>query len=180
MQSQNDTLSQVSRNSHSKQRVKDLKSEITRVEMQAALDQWASNLVAISRAKRSGEDYKTLAKTCILETYNYEDGSVLFKPTLASEKTFRTTFEGAHSYFVGDNPNFPEDRGFALNPWEKVDFEIAGIIIGENHGIVMGNKILTDINGRVTIANFTMGFVRVNDSKLKINLHHSSLPFNPN
>jgi hypothetical protein len=156
------------------------KGEVTRAEIEAALDQWGKNLVAISRAKRAGEDYKATAKAAIESTYDYQNGPVLFKPTLASERTFRTTFEGALSYFVGGNAQFPEDRGFALNPWDQVQFDLAGVILGDKHGIVMGNKLLTDVSGKITIANFTMGFVRDIHGQLKINLHHSSLPYSPN
>lgn len=150
---------------------------VNQAEIESTLKIWANNLVAISKAYRAGLDYTRTARELINNTYNYENGPVLFKPTLASEHAFRTTYEGAVSYFIGGNPAYSEDRGFALNNWESVDFELAGFILGENHGIVMGNKKLKDATGKITIANFTMGFVRDSSGQLKINLHHSSLPF---
>jgi hypothetical protein len=33
--------------------------------------------------------------------------------------TFRTARRGAISYFVGSDPEFPEDTGFALKRWVK-------------------------------------------------------------
>ncbi len=152
---------------------------ISRAEVDLALETWGSNLVSISKTFRAGEDYQKTASELIKKTYNYEIGPVLFKPTLASVITFRNTFEGALSYFVAGNSDYTEDRGFALNPWEKVNFEIAGVVLAKDHAIVMGNKLLSDITGRITKANFTMGFIRDENGKLKINLHHSSLPYLP-
>lgn len=154
-----------------------MKMAVTRAEIEAALKVWGSNLVSISKAFRSGADHKKLAAELIKNTYNYGNGQVLFKPTLASQNTFRTTFDGALSYFVGGDSRFEEDRGFALNPWESVEFEIAGVVLGKTHGIVMGNKHLKDTSGKLILANFTMGFVRDSSGGLKINLHHSSLPY---
>eukprot|EP01033_Poteriospumella_lacustris_P016692 gene16692-11946_t len=150
-------------------------------EVVEALDRWGKGLVAISQAKATGGDYVSLAKRIIEQNYAYDFSTVLFKPTLASQIMFRGTFEGALSYFVANNPQkFPEDGGFALNPWTKVGFDTTGIITGENHAIVMGNKLLTNNVNQVTVANFTMGFIRVpGTGELKINLHHSSLPYSP-
>jgi len=42
-------------------------------------------------------------------------GAVLFKPTLpVNPQTFRATRAGALAYFVGGDPSFPKDKGFAL------------------------------------------------------------------
>ena len=172
------TISQPLTNAYSlKTPVTVMKSGVTKAEIDHALKTWGNNLVAISKAKRAGSDFKKVAENAILNTYFYQNGPVLFKPTLASKKTFRTTYEGALSYFIGGNTQHEEDRGFALNPWESVEFEIAGMILGENHGIVMGNKHLKDNSGKITIANFTMGFVKDENDQLRINLHHSSLPY---
>ena len=75
------------------------------------------------------------AEAHIDQFYNYgknREGSVLFKPTLATEKQFRLTFEGALSYFVGGNPNFSKimvsqlNHGLRLNGkvWELISSEI--------------------------------------------------------
>ncbi len=153
--------------------------QISQQEVDQALKNWGEGLVAISKAGRTNGNAVAIAEKTINDLYNYKNGTVLFKPTLASKAAFRTTFEGALSYFVGGNENFAEDRGFALNPWIKVDFDIAGIILGDNHAIVMGDKLLTDTNGKLTRANFTMGFTKKSE-RLVINLHHSSLPYQPN
>lgn len=153
---------------------------VTEDEVKGMLRTWGDALVAIATAKREGKDYVKVADGVLDAAYGYGKGTVLFKPTLASgEQTFRGTKEGALSYFVGGNPKYTQDGGFAIKPWAKADFYVAGIITGEKHGIVMGNKLLKDVDDNLTVANFTMGFFRDTDGSLKINLHHSSLPFTP-
>jgi hypothetical protein len=154
-------------------------SAVKKEDVLRALNRWGSGLVSIATAKAENKDVVAVAKDVLQKNYFYGSGTVLFKPTLASKVMFRTTFEGALSYFVGGNPQFPEDAGFALNPWVKVEFEPAGVITGQDHAIVMGNKLLTNKSNQVVIANFTMGFIRCSDGELRINLHHSSLPYVP-
>ena len=48
--------------------------------------------------------------------YAYDNSEVLFKPTLASKKMFRSNLEGVVSYFVAGNDKYPEDNGFATGP----------------------------------------------------------------
>jgi hypothetical protein len=150
---------------------------VTRAQIQAALTKWGTGLVSIATAKAEGRDFVKQAQKVLDENYNYKLGPVLFKPTLAQENTFRLTLEGALSYFVGGNSKYREDAGFALNPWVDVQFEVANVIEGYGYGIVMGNKHLKNSAGDIVIANFTMGFVTDDLGNLKINLHHSSLPF---
>lgn len=150
---------------------------IEKFEMENSLKEWAAGLLSISNAFANNDDYKSIAKNVILKNYAYDLGVVLFKPTLASSIPFRNSYESTLSYFIGGDKNYPEDRGFALNPWSKVEFDIAGFIASEKQGLVMGNKILKQHHGNTTIANFTMGFIRSLKGDLKINLHHSSLPY---
>ena len=51
---------------------------------------------------------------------------VLFKPTKAKEVPFRYTLEDALSYFIGGK--YPEDSGFALEPWKEINFDVKGEI----------------------------------------------------
>lgn len=155
------------------------KPTIEKSEVMEALEKWGEGLLSISRAHATQEDYISVAKRMLEGVYAFKEGDILFKPTLASVNPFRTTFESALSYFIGGNDKFSEDRGFALNSWVNVKFEIAGIITSEKQALVMGNKILKQLNGNITVANFTMGFIRSSNGELKINLHHSSLPYTP-
>ena len=63
---------------------------------------WGEGIVKIGKVFTEQGDYKTAAAEHIHEFYNYQEGSVLFKPTLTSQKQFRLDFDGALSYFVGD------------------------------------------------------------------------------
>jgi hypothetical protein len=56
-------------------------------------------IVKIGKVFLEKGDYKAAAEEHINEFYNYQEGQVLFKPTLAAYKQFRLDFEGAQSYF---------------------------------------------------------------------------------
>ncbi len=153
---------------------------ITIAEVEAAQKAWGAALVAISTEYDSnGKAAATRLAERVLDTaYGYNMGPVLFKPTLAAAPTtFRTTREGALSYFVGGNPNYPGDSGFALKHWRAYKIDNAGILITGNSAISMGNVTLTDSKGNVTVVDKTWGYVRDGEGKLRIVLHHSSLPF---
>ena len=87
---------------------------------------WGEGIVKIGKVFLDQGDYKAAAEEHINEFYNYDEGAVLFKPTLTSQKQFRLDFEGALSYFVGGNSNYPEDHGFAIKPWSNVQWENIG------------------------------------------------------
>lgn len=95
-------------------------------------------------------------------------------------QTFRTTKEGALAYFVGQNPDFPDDTGFALKGWTDVQIENAAIFIDGNVAKTMGNVMITNKDGSVTTVDKTWGFVRDTEGALRIVLHHSSLPYTAN
>lgn len=139
---------------------------------------WGNAVVAIGKAYKSGGNYKALATTIVDNLYAYDEGPVLFKPTLASEQQFRNKEEEAVSYFV--KGMLSEDKGFALKPWSKVRFENIGISISCNNAVTMGNYYFTDANtGKETKVEYTFGYVLNKDGMIRINVHHSSLPFNP-
>ena len=119
------------------------------------------------------------AESLINRLYGYNNGTVLFKPTKAKDNQFRLTFEGAKSYFIGENSDFSEDKGFALQPWINVRFENASVVLKENSAIAMGNYFFTETSGNVVKVEYTFGYFLNENNNLKINLHHSSLPFNP-
>merc|ERR1711965_677264 len=113
----------------------------------------------------------------IKKLYGYDNGIVLFKPTKAKESQFRLSFEGAKSYFIGGDENFSEDSGFALQPWTNVRFENASVILNEKTATAMGNYFFTDIQGNIVKVEYTFGYFLDLKGFLKINLHHSSLPY---
>ena len=151
---------------------------ITEKDVINAQETWANQIVAIGKAYKDKGDYKALAANTVDTLYGYDEGTVLFKPTKASEGQFRLTEEDALSYFV--KGKVAEDKGFALQPWSKVRFENAGMSVACNDAVTMGNYYFTDANtGKETKVEYTFGYRKNNDGKLLIDLHHSSLPFNP-
>ncbi|MEA5464011.1 metal-independent carbonic anhydrase [Leptothoe sp. PORK10 BA2] len=141
---------------------------------------WGEALVAISTTyeKDGIETAKALAEKVIDEAYGYQFGTVLFKPTLTvAPHTFRTTRAGALSYFVGGDPDFPMDKGFALMGWRTVEIKNAAIFISGNTATTMGNVMLTDKDGKTTTVDKTWEFLKDDSGKLRIVLHHSSLPY---
>ncbi|MEY3421763.1 MAG: hypothetical protein RIR48_2059, partial [Bacteroidota bacterium] len=88
---------------------------ITYDEVNAAQQAWCDALVKIGQLKEESGDYKTFADQVLSNTYNYDNGKVFFKPTLAfGDQTFRNDKKGALAYFVGGDPDYPNDKGFAL------------------------------------------------------------------
>ncbi|HMM11907.1 MAG TPA: hypothetical protein PKE03_07430 [Bacteroidales bacterium] len=158
---------------------------ITFEEVNAAQQAWCDALVKIGSLYENGEDYKGFAEQVLTDAYDYDHGKVFFKPTLAyGENTFRVTKKGALAYFVGNDPDFPEDRGFALTPWVSARYHNIGegnegIQIHGNIAITQGNVYFTDKNGNVSMVDKTWVFKKGDDGKLRIVMHHSSLPFKP-
>lgn len=160
----------------------DATTAITAAEVKAAQDAWGKGLLQISADyDNSGlEKAKETAKAVLDSAYAYQFGPVLFKPTLTSgEQTFRTTYQGALAYFVGDDKDFPIDTGFALKSWIKYDYNNAAVYINDDMALTMGHVLLTNKKGEVTKVDKSWGFKKGKDGKLRIVLHHSSLPFIP-
>lgn len=158
---------------------------ITYDEVNAAQQAWCDALVEIGRLKEEGGDYRAYADQVLSTAYNYGRGKVFFKPTLAyGERTFRNDKQGALSYFVGGDPAYPEDSGFALKPWVACRYDNAGpgnagIQIYGSIAITMGNVWVTDKAGNEVIVDKTWVFRKGEDGKLRIIVHKSSLPFSP-
>ncbi len=151
---------------------------ITEAEVLQAQKEWGDGIVAIGNAYSKKEDYKALAAAHVDNLYGYDEGTVLFKPTKAAAQQFRLTEDEAVSYFV--TGSVAEDHGFALQPWSAVRFENTGIIIDADSAVAMGNYFFTDAKtGKEAKAEFTFGYVRGEDGKLLINVHHSAFPYQP-
>ncbi|WP_137678999.1 phosphoribosyl-AMP cyclohydrolase [Aurantiacibacter suaedae] len=150
---------------------------ITTEEVEAAQKAWGDGIVAISRTHTQGADYASRARAHLDDLYNYDHGMVLFKPTLASEDQFRGTYDEAVSYFVKGMRS--EDSGFAIKGWTDVRFENEGIITQDDNAMAMGNYYFTGPDGAETKVEYTFGYVRDEDGKLRINVHHSSVPYVP-
>lgn len=141
---------------------------------------WGDALVKISETHRAGGDYKKTASDIIDAAYNYQNGKVLFKPTLTTgDQTFRMDKEGALAYFVGGNSKYKDDTGFAIKGWKSVKVKNKGIILNGDTAISMGNVHITNHDGTETVVDKTWAWKMDENGKLRIILHHSSLPYKP-
>ena len=153
-------------------------STFTEEHVATAQKAWGDGIVRISTAHKNGEDFEQAAKEHIQNLYNYGASPVLFKPTLAAEVQFRGTFEEALSYFVATNKVCEEDGGFAIKGWTAVRFENTAVLLNGNTAMAMGNYFFTDPadNSEIKV-EYSFGYVRGADGKLKIMLQHSSVPY---
>lgn len=142
-------------------------------------NEWGQRVVHIGSLKNIRSECEIYTSEFLDRLYAFEKGNVLFKPTKCASEQFRSSKEKATSYFIaGDNRACNEDNGFAIQPWTKVRFENTGMILEENRAIAMGNYFFTDLEGNEAKVEFTFGYL-LTDGKLKIDLHHSSFPYNP-
>jgi hypothetical protein len=155
---------------------------VTEAEVLAAQKAWGDALVQISKDyEAGGRDKATATATAVLDAaYGYKHGPVLFKPTLTvAPQTFRHTKEGALAYFVGGNKAFPKDDGFALKGWRSVQVANDAIILEGDVAMTQGNVMLTNAKGEKTTVDKTWVYRKDDEGKLRIVVHHSSLPFAP-
>lgn len=155
-------------------------ANITEAEVLAAQKAWGDALIQISNDFASGglAKAKATASAVLDAAYGYNMGPVLFKPTLTvAPQTFRTTKEGALAYFVGGDSKYPKDTGFALKGWKKVDIDNAAIHINGDVAATMGNVTFMDKDGKKTMVDKTWTFKKDDMGKIRIVVHHSSLPF---
>lgn len=150
---------------------------ITEAEVDEARERWAEAIISIGKASEEGMEEATEKAEEVIETlYAYDEGAVLFKPTKAAELPFRATKEEALSYFVGGD--ISEDSGFALEPWTDIRFDNHETIIDTDSAIASGEYYFTSgKTGDETKVEYTFGFIRDDEGNLRINLHHSSLPY---
>ena len=146
------------------------------IDVENAQQAWGEGIVAISKAHSTGSDYIKRARLHVESLYGYGIGHVLFKPTFAVKEQFRSTFEGALSYFVGGNSTFSEDKGFAIKGWTGVRFENDNIIINGTSVMSMGNYFFMTPEGDEIKVEFSFGYIVDNTGNLLIHLHHSSMP----
>lgn len=138
---------------------------------------WGDGIVSIASMHSDGGDYTARAREHIETLYAYGQTAVMFKPTLAAEDQFRESFDEALSYFVGTEGS--EDSGFAIKGWTKVRFESNGIFTTDDTATAMGNYFFTGPDGSETKVEYSFGYVKDDSGNLRINLHHSSMPYDP-
>lgn len=150
---------------------------ITKEQVLEAQEKWGNGVVKIGALKNQRTECEFFTSIFLDERYAFDSSLVIFKPTKCEIQQFRPTKAEALSYFIaGDDRACNEDKGFAIQPWTKVRFENAGIILEEERAISMGNYFFTDLDGNEAKVEYTFGYKLINN-ELKIDLHHSSFPY---
>merc|ERR1719463_221730 len=157
---------------------------VTEAEVRAAQEAWAAAIARISKTYLEKGDYVKAAGEAAGELYGYGHTNVMFKPTKAAEQQFRPMAEDAMSYFVGADAvtdGIPEDGGFVINGgkgWADFRFDNHMIDVSGNTAIAMGNYYFTcATTGDVAKVEYTFGYKKCTDGKVRIFLHHSSVPY---
>jgi len=150
-------------------------SVITTHEIADAQKAWGEAILRISQTHAAGGDAKAAAAEFIDRLYAYQIAPVLFKPTKVAAWQFRGAREDALSYFVGGH--IAEDHGFALTPLTKVRFENACLNTEGEPALAMGNYYFTRPDETELKVEYSFGYIRDEEGRLRIVLHHSSLPF---
>lgn len=160
-------------------------TQITEEDVNKAQQIWCDGLVEICRAYSNNGDYRKLANDFIDNLYDFEEGKVFFRPTLAmAPQNFRTTRAGALSYFIGEDPNFPNDKGFIKLGWisARYDNVIEGkeaIQIHGNIAIAMGNVYLRNEEvtpgGKETVVDKVFVYRKDGKGNLRLIVHNSAV-----
>merc|ERR1712216_285380 len=143
---------------------------VTSQDVVACQKAWADAIVKISKVHKEKGDFVATAAEAAGNLYGYGHGTVLFKPTKAAQHPFRPQASDAMSYFVGTTKDskkkvkgFSEDAGFAHN---------GGI------ALAIGAYYFTCATTKdVVKVEYTFGYKRNLDGKIRICLHHSSIPY---
>ena len=144
----------------------------------ATQQKWGNLVIEIGNAYKKNESLENLTFDLLHNIYAFNHCEVLFKPTLAKNNQFRTTKDEFLSYFLGQNKVCDEDSGFAIKGWKSIEFQNYKITEQNNQLLAMGNYYFKDSEDKVLKVEYTFGFIKVSNEELKINLHHSSLPYN--
>ena len=137
--------------------------------------EWASGIVKMGELSNDRDSLESFTSDFLDKIYDF-DNQVLFKPTKAANEQFRNSKGSAYSYFIaGDDRECQEDNGFALSNWTDILFDNSNIIINEDIAIAMGNYTFKNETSNIKVE---YSFVYKNyGNKIKIILHHSSLPY---
>jgi hypothetical protein len=140
-------------------------------------EKWSSIVLKIGKAHKNKDNLKNLVSELFNDVYAFNYCDVLFKPTLAKKQQFRSTKKEFESYFLGQNKVCEEDTGFAIKDWKSIHFENFKIVNYNDYSLSMGNYYFEDSKDKLLKVEYTFGFIKINKNELRINLHHSSLPY---
>ena len=138
---------------------------------------WANIVIEIGQEYKKKKNVDNLTIELMQKIYAFDYCDVLFKPTLAKVDQFRSSKEEFLSYFLGQNNTCKEDSGFAIKNWKSIEFNNYKITEYNNYLLSMGNYFFKDQENEILKVEYTFGFIKINNNELRINLHHSSLPY---
>tara|TARA_E500000178_G_scaffold10305_1_gene10020 strand:- start:423 stop:875 length:453 start_codon:yes stop_codon:yes gene_type:complete len=138
-------------------------------------NEWASGIIKMGKLSNDRDSLESFTSKFLDKIYDF-DNQVLFKPTKAANEQFRNSKGSAISYFIaGDDRECEEDNGFALSNWTEILFDNSNIIINEDIAIAMGNYTFKNEVSKIKV-EYSFVYKNYGD-KIKIVLHHSSLPY---
>ena len=138
---------------------------------------WANIVIEIGQEYKKKNNVDKLTSELMQKIYAFDYCDVLFKPTLAKVDQFRSSKEEFLSYFLGQNNTCKEDSGFAIKNWKSIEFNNYKITEYNNYLLSMGNYFFKDQKNEILKVEYTFGFIKINSNELRINLHHSSIPY---
>jgi hypothetical protein len=156
---------------------------ITVAEVEAAQRAWGDALVAIATEHdRNGQAAaKRLAERVVDSAYaTIWARSCSSRPWLPLRPPSAPTARAPSPISSAAIPVIRATTGFALKGWRSYEIKNAGILITGSSATSMGNVTVIDSKGARTTVDKTWGYVRGPDGKLRIVLHHSSLPYKAN
>ena len=127
--------------------------------------------------RSGGIDKARATATAVLDgAYGYHHGPVLFKPTLAGgEQTFRINQEGALAYFVGNNQAYPPTPA-SPSRTGRLQLRQRRRLHQRRHGPHHGQGAPDRPRQQADHGRQDLGLQEGDDGKVRIVLHHSSLP----
>ncbi|MBL6624221.1 MAG: hypothetical protein ISP44_04775 [Rhizobiales bacterium] len=137
------------------------------------LKSWTDGVISIGKTYQRDGDFQEGAEFFLNTHYAFGENEVLFKPTFTKDVIFRNSFNQALSYFVSGS--IPEDRGFAIRPWKKIELhDQPNLIIEGDVVVVMGALDFYHFESEVSsIVSFTF-VLKEYEGRFKIIVHHSS------
>ena len=138
---------------------------------------WANIVLKIGKEYKQKKNLDNLVFELLNNIYAFDYCDVLFKPTMAQVDQFRSSKEEFVSYFLGQNRVCEEDKGFAIKNWKSIEFKNFKISEYNNYLLSMGNYFFKDQENKLLKVEYTFGFIKINNNELRINLHHSSIPY---
>ncbi len=148
--------------------------QILKSEVEDFQKSWAKAVLAIGEAFVEGEDFRSMAMDFVEDFYAFDEEKVLLKPGFANKQPFRNDKLSALAYFIGGNPNFREDAGFAIQSWDSIKFRNEDFLFKENMTVSSGVVSYVSKKGDSFHFNLTLGLTAVKDGAIKVILHHAS------